>query len=228
MVAAVMATGAFIVVAARQSQPADPGARLPQSFRLVDLIAREQAVSAQLQRQADQLQRAVDAQRVADSGSLGGASGVEQALASAGVSAGLSAMRGPALRVTLDDSSLTPALNANLDDFVIHSQDVQAVVNALWHSGAEAIAINGQRLVVTSAVLCVGNTLLLDGTVHSPPYAIVAIGATRPAFDDDALVKRLRHDADVVHLGFSVDRMADVTVPALGRPVKLSFASAAP
>jgi uncharacterized protein YlxW (UPF0749 family) len=228
MVAAVMATGTFIVVAGRQSQPADPGARLPQSFRLVDLIAREQAASVQLQRQADQLQRAVDAQRVADSGSLGGVSGVEQALASAGIGAGLSAMRGPALRITLDDSSLTPPLNANLDDFVIHSQDVQAVVNALWHSGAEAIAVNGQRLVVTSAVLCVGNTLLLDGTVHSPPYSVVAIGATRPAFDDDPLVKRLRHDADVVHLGFSVDRVADVTVPALGRPVTLSFASAAP
>jgi uncharacterized protein YlxW (UPF0749 family) len=228
MAAALLAVGAFIVVAGRQSQPTDPGARLPQSYRLVDLIAREQATSALLQREADQLQGAVDRQRVADAGSVGATSGVEPALVIAVDEAGLSPVRGPALRVTLDDSSLNTPIAGNVNDLVIHSQDVQAVVNALWRSGAEAIAINDQRLVATSAVLCVGNTLLLDGTVHSPPYVVVAIGATRPAFDDDPLVRRLRHDADVVHLGFSVERLADLTVPAFGRPVTLKFASATP
>jgi uncharacterized protein YlxW (UPF0749 family) len=70
---------------------------------------------------------------------------------------------------TPDDSSLRQLPTGNLNDLVIHSQDVQAVVNGLWKAGAEAVAINGQRLVSTSAVLCVGNTLLLNGTVHSPP-----------------------------------------------------------
>jgi len=94
--------------------------------------------------------------------------------------------------------------SGNLNDLVIHSQDVQAVVNALWRAGAEAVAINGQRLVGTSAVLCVGNTLLLNGTVHSPPYEIAAIGAGRDKFEDDRLVRRLHDDADAFGLRFSI------------------------
>ena len=225
VVAIVLGVVAFVVVAGRRSQPADPGARLPESYRLVDLIAREQAVSGQLQREANQLQRAVDDQRRADTGSLGQASGVEAALGSAAMAAGLSSVHGPALRVTLDDSSLKKSPTGDLNDLVIHSQDVQAVVNALWRAGAEAIAVNGQRLVSTSAVLCVGNTLLLDGTVHSPPYVLVAIGATKATFDDDLLVRRLHHDADVVQLGFSVERLADATVDGLARPANLKYAA---
>jgi uncharacterized protein YlxW (UPF0749 family) len=227
VVAIVLGVVAFVVVAGRRSQPADPGARLPESYRLVDLIARQQAVSAQLQREANQLQRAVDDQRRADAGSLGRASGVETALGSAALAAGLSPVHGPALRVTLDDSSLLKSPTGDLNDLVIHSQDVQGAVNALWHSGAQAIAVNGQRLVTTSAVLCVGNTLLLDGTVHSPPYVLVAIGATKATFDDDLLVRRLHHDADVVHLGFSVERLSDATVDGLARPANLKYAAVA-
>src|SRR5205807_9178206 len=98
--------------------------------------------------------------------------------------------------VVLDDSDLKHSPSGNVNDLVIHSQDVQAVVNALWRSGAEAVSINKERLVSTSAVLCVGNTLLLNGTVHSPPYDIVAIGATRDRFDADPLVDQLHEDAD--------------------------------
>ena len=62
------------------------------------------------------------------------------------------------------------------DDVVVHQQDVQAVVNALWAGGAEAMQIMDQRIVSTSAVRCVGNTLILQGRVYSPPYEITAIG----------------------------------------------------
>jgi uncharacterized protein YlxW (UPF0749 family) len=58
----------------------------------------------------------------------------------------------------------------------VHERDIQAVVNALWAAGAEAVAVSGQRLTSLSAVRCAGNTLLLHGQVHSPPYEIAAIG----------------------------------------------------
>jgi uncharacterized protein YlxW (UPF0749 family) len=212
----------FLVVAVAVSRPADPGARLPQSYRLTDLIAREQATSAALQREAGQLRRQVSRQEAA-AGDPG--AGVDAALKATGTLAGLGDIRGAGLRVTLDDSSSSRPAGANLNDFVIHSQDVQAVVNGLWRAGAAAIAVNGQRLVATSAVLCVGNTLLLDGTVHSPPYVVAAVGAARPAFDADPLVRRLRRDADLVHLGFSVERVADLDVPGFPGPVSLKFAT---
>jgi uncharacterized protein YlxW (UPF0749 family) len=116
--------------------------------------------------------------------------------------------------VTLDDSSLDEAPTGNVNDLVIHSQDVQAAVNALWHAGAEAVAINGQRLVGTSAVLCVGNTLLLNGTVHSPPYVISALGADRNKFEADLLVSRLHEDAKNFGLKFSVRSVNAVTIAA--------------
>ena len=63
---------------------------------------------------------------------------------------------------------------ADPDDYVIHQQDVQSVVNALWAGGAEAMMLQDQRVISTSAVRCVGNTLILQGRVYSPPYVITA------------------------------------------------------
>ena len=62
------------------------------------------------------------------------------------------------------------------DDLVIHQQDVQSVVNAMWAGGAEAMMIMDQRVLTTSAVRCIGNTLLLQGRTYSPPFVVTAIG----------------------------------------------------
>ena len=122
--------------------------------------------------------------------------------------AGRTPVRGPALRVTLEDAKLAAleknagtqklkgeAVTVTLNDappnataklpgypepqpdyLVIHQQDLQAVVNALWQGGAQGIKVMDQRLISTSAVRCVGNTLILQGRVYSPPYKITAIG----------------------------------------------------
>ena len=66
--------------------------------------------------------------------------------------------------------------DASPDDLVVHQGDVQAVVNALWAGGAEAMSIMNVRVLSTSAVRCVGNTLLLHGRVYSPPFRVTAIG----------------------------------------------------
>src|SRR5581483_10447361 len=62
------------------------------------------------------------------------------------------------------------------DDLVVHQQDIQGVLNALWSAGAEAVQMQDQRLIATSAPRCVGNTLLLNGRTYSPPYTIAAVG----------------------------------------------------
>ena len=59
---------------------------------------------------------------------------------------------------------------------MVHQQDVQSVVNALWAGGAEAMMIMDQRVLTTSAVRCIGNTLLLQGRTYSPPFVVTAIG----------------------------------------------------
>jgi uncharacterized protein YlxW (UPF0749 family) len=95
------------------------------------------------------------------------------------LAAGTEAVVGPTVKVTLDDAKNVPATLPDglfVDDYVVHQQDVQAVVDALWQGGAEAMMLMDQRVISTSAVRCVGNTLILQGRVYSPPYRIRAIG----------------------------------------------------
>jgi uncharacterized protein YlxW (UPF0749 family) len=140
---------------------------------------------------------------------------------------GLVAAEGPGLVVTLDDSSDRESPSGNLNDLVIHSQDVQAVANGLWGAGAEALAVNGQRVVPTSAILCVGNTLLINGTVHSPPFRFTALGAElHSAFLRDSLVERFAEDADRFKLGFKVEDKDRVSVPSYSGTSKVRFARA--
>ena len=90
--------------------------------------------------------------------------------------AGLTPMRGPGVVVTVDDSKRpsTPGENANL--YIIHDEDILKVINELRASGAEALAVNEQRLIATSEIRCVGPTLLVNDVKYSPPYEISAIG----------------------------------------------------
>ena len=216
---------AFLVVTVALSRPTHPAGRLPAQYRLADLIATEQRSAAQLSTDVASLRAEVTKARAAAAQQAGGRPDRQQALEAASLAAGLRAVRGPALRATLRDSTLdVPPEGGNVNDLVIHSQDVQAVVNALWRAGAEAMTINGQRLVSSSAVLCVGNTLLLNGTVHSPPYVVTALGAKKESFDDDRLVKRLRSDAQTFGLGFAVERVSSVELPPYGGSTKLHYA----
>jgi uncharacterized protein YlxW (UPF0749 family) len=81
--------------------------------------------------------------------------------------------------------------------------------------------------VPTSAILCVGNTLLINGTVHSPPFRFTAIGAgLHSAFLADSLVARFAEDADRFKLGFKVEDKDRVGVPAYTGTSKVRFARA--
>jgi uncharacterized protein YlxW (UPF0749 family) len=218
---------AFLVVLSFRPRAGsgDTESRLPKRYELADLIEQQQRAAADLRQEVAALRAEVDEQRAASASRSGGDAERAAAVESASEVAGLVPVTGPGLKVTLDDSRLSqPPTGGNVNDLVVHSQDVQAVVNALWRSGAEAMAINGQRLVSTSAVLCVGNTLLLNGTVHSPPYVISAVGASRDRFDSDRLVRRLKGDADTFGLGFSVERSSKLELPAYRGATKLTYA----
>ncbi|HEX8095728.1 DUF881 domain-containing protein [Jatrophihabitans sp.] len=144
--------------------------------------------------------------------------------------AGLVAMTGPGLTVTLDDAHPaepeTDPVKANA--LVVHQSDMQAAVNALWAGGAEAIMVMNQRLAATSAVRCVGNTLLLNGRVYSPPFTIAAIGPVpgmRNALEESVNLQQYRKDADAYGLGYQVDEHTHIDVPAYDAPIGLSYAA---
>jgi len=147
---------------------------------------------------------------------------------------GTQAVTGPALSVTLDDAKRTAASlpkDFTADDIVVHQQDVQSVVNALWAGGAEAMMLQDQRVISTSAVRCVGNTLILQGRVYSPPYVIKAIGdrsAMRTALDQSDPVTIYRQYAKLLGLGYDVKSMDKVTFPAYAGSLSLLNAKIQP
>jgi uncharacterized protein YlxW (UPF0749 family) len=143
---------------------------------LTELVADEredyenlQANAAQLEHEIDQLSGSIDDERVTEL-----ASQVEDLEAATG----MVELRGPAVKVTLDDAPYDQPVpdGRTANDLVVHQQDLQAVVNALWEGGAEGITLEGQRIVATTAIKCVGNTVQLHGVPYSPPYEIVAVG----------------------------------------------------
>jgi uncharacterized protein YlxW (UPF0749 family) len=216
--------GFFLMTARLNPLPGRVSVRAPERERLASLIRAEQGRSSQLRATADDLRRQV-------AGFQRGR-GALDAVPSAELNAmrermGLVAADGPGLVVTLDDSSNRQSPSGNLNDLVIHSQDVQAVANGLWAAGAEALAVNGQRVVPTSAILCVGNTLLINGTVHSPPFRFTALGRDlHGPFMGDPLVQRFAEDADRFHLGFKVEDKDRLNVPAYTGTSKVRFARA--
>jgi uncharacterized protein YlxW (UPF0749 family) len=125
------------------------------------------------------------------------------------------------------DGPLPPGVT--LDSYVVHQQDVQAVVNALWAGGARAMQLQDQRVIATSAVRCVGPLLILQGRTYPPPYRITAIGDPRrlqEALASSQAVATYRDYVDYIGLGYEVTVRERVTVPAYSGPLKLHYARA--
>ncbi len=141
--------------------------------------------------------------------------------------AGLIAVRGPGLVVTLDDStkSIIPSDDAN--NYIIHDYELRDVVSLLWLAGAEAIAINGERIVNISSVYCVGSTILVNDTRLSPPYEIRAIG--EPALLDQALqnpknLAKLRARAKTNGIQFKIAMPKETSTPAYTGDLHIRYA----
>ncbi|MFC7481950.1 DUF881 domain-containing protein [Luedemannella flava] len=205
--------------------------RGPELTRLIEERRKQVAAG---EAQAASLRADIDAQTGAQAGSD---SGIAEQRARANAlkqEAGFTALHGPGLTVRLDDAPRRPdgsvPAGADVDDVVVHQQDVQSVVNALWAGGAEAMTIMDVRVISTSAVRCVGNTLLLHGQVYSPPFVVKAIGdpnAMRRALEVSDGVLAFADAARLWGLGYDVSTQGDITVPAYSGSVDLDHAQVA-
>jgi uncharacterized protein YlxW (UPF0749 family) len=205
--------------------------RRSDSPRLVDLVREAQQAVHRLSAQRDALVTEVDAARA---GPAANDSKVAALLASAAplaVDAGVAPVRGPGLVVTLTDAQRDAngrfPRDASPDDLVVHEQDIQAVLDALWSGGAEAIQMQDQRLIATSAPRCVGNTLLLNGRTYSPPYTVTAIGDVpkmQAALAAAPLVTLYKQYVVRFGLGYSEQPRSDVGVVGYTEPIGMHYA----
>lgn len=206
---------AVLFVSAR-SAPVASHERIGARVELAELIRAEQHRADDLKQRVEALAAQVEAfERAApgDEETLALQARIEEMAAPAG----LTPVRGPGLVVALNDSPLDVSRGADPNDLVIHEQDLHAVINALWAGGAEAMSVNGQRVLSTTAVRCVGSVLLLHGKTYSPPYVIRAIGdeeTLSDALQRDPSVQRFADAASAFQLGFAVTAEDALELPA--------------
>lgn len=175
-------------------------------------VAELEARAAELSRQVESLSRAVDD------------AAVEQAQREA------EAMRGPAgfeevtgegISVTLADAprEVREESEENINLLIVHQQDIQAVVNSMWQAGAEAITIQGQRIISTTGIKCAGNSVELQGIPYPQPYVIRAVGevdALQSAIDLDPYLISYRSQAanPDISVGWDMEQEDTFTAPA--------------
>lgn len=157
--------------------------------------------------------------------------GLQRDLDAAALEASAAPVSGPGLRVTLTDApaNVRPA-GVSDDALVVHQQDIQAVVNALWAGGAEAMTIQGERVVSTTGIKCVGNTVVLHGIPYAPPYVIEAIGDQQQledALDAAPAVEIYKQYVDAYGLGYQQSRQDELDMPGFSGAIALDHAKAA-
>jgi uncharacterized protein YlxW (UPF0749 family) len=149
--------------------------------------------------------------------------------------AGFEKVHGPALTVVLSDAPKDEIDRAvqggevTADELVVHQQDIQAVVNALWSGGAEAMTLQGQRVISTTGIKCVGNTVVLHGVPYAPPYRISAIGdlsALHVSLDSSDYIAGYKTYVAAHNLGYQESTDQDLTMPAYDGSSDLQYARA--
>ncbi|WP_405937721.1 DUF881 domain-containing protein [Streptomyces sp. NBC_00726] len=198
-------------------------------LKLSDLIQQRSEKNAALEESAASVRGDIDSLAQRDNGSTKAEAARLKALER---TAGTTELSGPAVSVTLDDAPPNATASPGYpdpqpNDLVIHQQDLQAVVNALWQGGAKGVKVMDQRLISTSAVRCVGNTLILQGRVYSPPYKITAVGDTaalRRALDASPAIQNYLLYVKAYGLGWKVDEQGAATLPGYSGTVDLHYA----
>ena len=146
-------------------------------------------------------------------------------LEDARLAAGLIAISGPGVAFRLEDG--TPGAGV---DALVSARDVRILVQELWLAGAEGVAVNGERLSATSAVIDIGGSILVNSAYLAPPYQISAVGPPD-------LYERLQGSVTFVDfvqgrinrsgISLSVAELASVDLPAFAGTVNLRYAAPA-
>ncbi|GAB1691506.1 DUF881 domain-containing protein [Krasilnikovia sp. M28-CT-15] len=203
----------FLLVVAYQQTVADEPGRTKARAALAQQVQHRRGGTVALQNRADELRAEVAALRERE---LGGAAVAR--LRDLEAATGLAPVRGPGTKITIGDgpTSVNPVTGKQSSDARVRDSDLQLAANALWAAGAEAIAINGQRLTATSTIRQAGEAILVDFRPVASPYEVVAIGPDSLAddFRDGYAGRFFRELAARYGMRFDATDVHDVTLDA--------------
>lgn len=224
--AALVAVGAVTgtaVAQVRDRSAADQGLRGELAAEVAERTAQSDALAARVARLRDE----VAAVREQALGTDAAGRAAARRLATASAVSGTTAVRGPGIVVTVDDADTDdpegpdPLRGGTVPEGRVSDTDLQDVVNGLWAAGAEAVAVNGQRLTALSAIRSAGESVLVDLRPLAPPYVVEAVGdpaALEVGFVDGPSGRRLTTLTSLYGLRFEVRRADELTLRAAGLP----------
>lgn len=189
----------------------------------LDLQREQESLRAQIAEAENQIR----AFQEADAGSQTAIEELNANLAAARLAAGLSAVRGPGAVVEIADSNRVVPAGENPASYIVVVDDLRDLVAALWSSGAEAVAINDERLVATSSIYGVGASILVNTAFLSPPFRVEAIGPEglhERFLADPAFLGRVARRIDVFGLEFASAPQPDLELPAFIGTTRLRWA----
>ncbi|MET7967298.1 DUF881 domain-containing protein [Micromonospora sp. NPDC005305] len=215
-VVVLLVIGFLFAVAYRETVAEEPG-RAKARAGLIAEIKQREAETDRLTARADQLREEVGRQRDA---ALSGSQASRLRTLEAGT--GLGRVRGDGVVVRLVDAprDKDAVTGAEAGPSQVLYSDLQKVANALWAAGAEAVAINGQRLTATSTIRQAGEAILVDYRPVTSPYVVTAIGpgSMRDRFEDSRAADLMRDVQRTTGLSFGVKDADDLTLPAAPQP----------
>ncbi len=159
-------------------------------------------------------------------GSAGLVSQLNAQLEQARIAAGLIPLIGTGIVLQLEDSQEPVPQDGSASDYLVGSRDIRTVVDELWGAGAEAIAVNGERITPATAIIDIGSSLLVNSAYLAPPYQVTALGprdlyerlSQSPGFTDFV---RSRAEAYGIRLSFAEPDSVDM--PAFVGTVTLRY-----
>ncbi len=179
LIAAVALVGAFLVVSqARMERQVRRLLAVP-SPQLAELAYRmqlEERRRADLEADVRQLRRQIEDMTETAGRNQRGLRTMSLELREARILAGFTSVEGPGVLIELSDNPRVLQPTENPNDVLLHYTDLVRVVGDLWAAGAEAVAVDDERLIGTSAIECVGTTILVNQRRLTPPFRITAIG----------------------------------------------------
>ena len=194
---------------------------------LIDAASALQKEQNELKTQLAQLRARLDEIQRNASSQSGAAKELQLQLDELKASAGLTPESGDGVVVQLADARNVSVSSRDIDKSICHATDLTDIINTAWKGGAQAIAVNDERLVNSSSVYCVGSTIMVNGTLMSPPFNIAAIGPQNSllgAYDDPNQLQDIKQRRDVQGLGFHVSRASAIHVPAFSGALNVRYA----
>ncbi|MFF9864399.1 DUF881 domain-containing protein [Streptomyces sp. NPDC013953] len=218
LAAGLVVAAAVVTLGAAQAQVAAPVVAKERE-ELIDRIESETSAADGLEEKIESLRAEVGERQRKALQQHGGDQGELVALLS-----GATEVRGPGVKLVVDDAEDTeqggdgPRESSGFSDTGrVRDRDMQRVVNGLWQSGAEAVAINGQRLTALSAIRAAGDAILVDNKPLVPPYTVLAVGDGKKlstAFRDSADGQYLQALRENFGIRTSISDQEQVRLPA--------------